>query len=241
MSDILCTHKTTSSWKLFAGNHFAALCHDKGCTLCATYYMLHHTWGANARELGPRPEGLEHALKEAWPGAIRCIHQDVSQELERANRAIDRLEEELATMKKDGNNLFMRYEKECDHKAEDDVARYRARLCLCEDLTRSSSSSTQPRAQSPSHLTLSTAPLSTTLTTSVAGTPPCKKHATDSGAIDPAIDPYNPDNWEEGTYEEDWMGYNPPPPRLVGPLPPAQPFQADDLRLPKYVLLPKIV
>ena len=74
-------------------------------------------------------------LEEAWPGAIGCIHQDVSQELERANQTIDRLEEELATMKKDGDNLFMRYEKECDHcrKVEDDVAHYRARLRLCED------------------------------------------------------------------------------------------------------------
>ena len=47
-------------------------------------------------------------------------------------------------MKKDGNNLFIRYEKECDRccKAEDDVARYRARLRLHEDSMRSSSSST---------------------------------------------------------------------------------------------------
>ena len=144
-------------------------------------------------------------------------------------------------MKKDGDNLFMRYEKECDRcrKAEDDVACYRARLRLHKDSMRSSSLSTQPRAQSPSHLTLSTALPSTTLTTSMAGTPPHKKHTTDSGAIDPAIDPYNPDNWEEGTYE-DWIGYNPPP-HLAGPLPLAQPIQADELRLPEYVLLPKIV
>ena len=35
-------------------------------------------------------------------------------------------------MKKDGNNLFIRYEKECDRrsKAEEDIARYRARLHL---------------------------------------------------------------------------------------------------------------
>ena len=95
VSDILCTHKTTSSWKLFAGNHFTALCHDKGCAPCATY-MLHLTWGANAGELGPQPEGLEHTLEEAWPGVIGCIRQDASQEVERANRTIDRLEEELA-------------------------------------------------------------------------------------------------------------------------------------------------
>ena len=146
-------------------------------------------------------------------------------------------------MKRDGDNLFMRYEKECDRrrKAEDDVARYRARLHLREDSTRSSSSSTQPRAQSPSHLTLSTALLSTPLITPTAGTPPRKKRTTDSGAVNPAVNPYDPDNWEEGTYEEDWVGYNPPPPCPVDPLPLAQPIQADELCLPKYVLLPKIV
>ena len=163
MSDILHTHKTTSSWKLFAGNHFTALCHDKGCTPCATY-MLHLTRGANTGELGPQPEGLKHALEEAWPGVIRRILADASQEVERANRTIDRLEEELATMKKDGDNLFIRYEKKCDRhrKAEDDVVRYWTRLRLCEDSTRSSLSSTQPRAQSPSCLTSSMAlPLTT--------------------------------------------------------------------------------
>ena len=242
MSDILHAHKMTSSWKLFVGNHFAALCHDKGCTPCATY-MLHLTQGENTRELGPQPKGLEHVLKEAWPGAIRRILVDVSQKLERANQAINRLEEELTTMKKDGDNLFMRYEKECDHcrKVEDDVAHYRARLRLCEDSTRSSSSSTQPRAQSPSCLTLSMALPWTPLTTPAAGTPLCKTRTTDSGAVDPAIDPYDPDNWEEGTYKEDWVGYNPPPPHPVDPLLPAQPIQADELRLPEYVLLPKII
>ena len=85
------------------------------------------------------------------------------------------------------------------------------------------------------------APPSTTTTNPACGTPPHKKHATDSGAVDPAVNPYDPDNWEEGTYEEDWIGYNPPPPRPVGPLPPAPPIQADELRLPEYVLLPKIV
>ena len=96
MSDILRTHKTTSSWKLFTGNHFTTLCHDRGCALCATY-MLHLTWGANAGELGPQPEGLKHALEEAWPEAIGCLRQDASQEVERANRTINRLEEELAS------------------------------------------------------------------------------------------------------------------------------------------------
>ena len=75
----------------------------------------------------------------------------------------------------------------------------------------------------------------------MAGTPPRKKRATDSGAVDPAVDPYDPNNWEEGTYEEDWIGHNPPPPCLEDPLPPAQPIQADELRLPEYVLPPKIV
>ena len=82
--DILCTHKATSSWKLFVGSHFTTLCHDKGCPPCATY-MLHLTQGANAGELGPQPEGVEHALEEAWPGAIGRICQDASQELKKAN------------------------------------------------------------------------------------------------------------------------------------------------------------
>ena len=55
VSDILCAHKTTSSWKLFAGNHFTALCHDRGCALCATY-MLHLTQGANAGDWVPNPK-----------------------------------------------------------------------------------------------------------------------------------------------------------------------------------------
>ena len=199
--------------------------------------------GENAGELGPQPESLEHVLEEAWPGAIGHIRQDASQALEQANQAINRLEDELATMKKDGDNLFIRYEKECDHcrKAEEDVARYRARLCLCEDSTRSTSSSTQPRAQSPSCSTLSMAPPSATTATSTFGMPLQKKCATDNGATDPALDPYDPDNWEEGTYEEDWIGYNPPPPRPADPLLLAQPIQADELRLPEYILLPKIV
>ena len=88
VSDILCTHKTSSSWKLFVGSHFTTLYHDKGCHPCATY-MLHLTWGENAGELGPQPEGLEHMLEEALPEAIRCICQDVSQELVKANQVIE--------------------------------------------------------------------------------------------------------------------------------------------------------
>ena len=98
-------------------------------------------------------------------------------------------------MKRDGDNLFIRYEKECDrrHKAEDNIACYRARLHLCKESMRSSLS-TQPRAQSPSHSTLSMAWPSTTTITPMVGTPLCKRCATDSGAIDPAVDPYKPDN-----------------------------------------------
>ena len=78
--DILHAHKMASTWKLFAGNHFTALCHNKGCYPCATY-MLHLMWGADAGELGPQPKGLEHALEEAWPEAIGCFCQDASQGL----------------------------------------------------------------------------------------------------------------------------------------------------------------
>ena len=47
--------------------------------------------------------------------------------------------------------------------------------------------------------------------------------------------------WEEGTYKEDWVRYNPPPPHPVGPLLLAQPIQADKLCLSKCILLPKII
>ena len=77
--------------------------------------------------------------------------------------------------------------------------------------------------------------------TPVGGMPPHKKRATDSDAIDPALDPYDPDSWEEGTYKEDWIGYNPHPLCLPGPVLPAQPTLADELCLPDYILLPKIV
>ena len=72
--DILRAHKTTSSWKLFAGNHFTTLCHDKGCSLCATY-MLHLTWGVNTGELGPQPKGLEHTLfpRGHWMHPPGCV------------------------------------------------------------------------------------------------------------------------------------------------------------------------
>ena len=55
VSDILRAHKTTSSWKLFMGNHFATLCHDKGCTPCATY-MLHLTGGQTPGNWVPNPK-----------------------------------------------------------------------------------------------------------------------------------------------------------------------------------------
>ena len=132
--------------------------------------------GGQTQGKGPQPEGFEHVLEEAWPGAIRHIRQDASQELEKATQVINRLEDELATMQKERDNLFIRYEKECDHchKAEEDISHYRARLHLREDSMRSSSSSTQSRAQSPWHSTLSMAPPSTTTTTPTCGTPPCK-------------------------------------------------------------------
>ena len=75
----------------------------------------------------------------------------------------------------------------------------------------------------------------------MVGIPLHKKCTTDSGTINPTVDPYNPDNWEEGTYEEDWIRYDPPPPNPAGLVPLAQPIQADELCLPKYILLPKII
>src|SRR6266481_3508090 len=38
--DIIQASKATSRWKLFSGNHFITLCHDKGCAAC-TEYITH--------------------------------------------------------------------------------------------------------------------------------------------------------------------------------------------------------
>ena len=56
----------------------------------------------------PNPKASSMCSRKPGQGPS---HQDVSQALEQANRAINRLEDELTTMKKDGNNLFIRYEK----------------------------------------------------------------------------------------------------------------------------------
>src|SRR6266481_9294737 len=50
MTDIIQASKATSHWKLFLGNHFISLCHDKGCTTCAEY-ITHLMCGANVGEL----------------------------------------------------------------------------------------------------------------------------------------------------------------------------------------------
>src|SRR6266481_8757176 len=76
MKDIIQASKATSHWKLFSGNHFIALCHDKGCTAC-TEYITHVTRGANAGELGLRLSSLTQALDKVWPKAMTCIHKDV--------------------------------------------------------------------------------------------------------------------------------------------------------------------
>ena len=65
--DILCAHKTTSSWKLFASNPFATLCHDKGCTLCATY-MLHLTWGQTQGNWVPNLKASSMHLRKPGQG-----------------------------------------------------------------------------------------------------------------------------------------------------------------------------
>src|SRR6266481_10058633 len=51
MTDIIQALKATSHWKLFSGNHFITLCHDKGCA----EYITHLTCSVNAGKLGPRP------------------------------------------------------------------------------------------------------------------------------------------------------------------------------------------
>src|SRR6266481_3480143 len=78
--DIIQALKATSHWKLFSGNHFTTLCHDKGCAACAEY-ITHLTHGANAGELGPHLSSLSQALDEVWPEAMTHIHKDADEQL----------------------------------------------------------------------------------------------------------------------------------------------------------------
>ena len=80
MTDIIQASKATSRWKLFSGNHFIALWHDKGCAAC-TEHITHLMHSANAGELGPHPSSLSQALDEAWPEAMTCIYKDADKQL----------------------------------------------------------------------------------------------------------------------------------------------------------------
>jgi len=59
--------------------------------------------GANARELVPKPEGIESALDEAWPDVIGRIRHEVAHAVDKANRTIDRLNGNLNALKNDGD------------------------------------------------------------------------------------------------------------------------------------------
>src|SRR6266481_3452066 len=80
MMDIIQASKATSRWKLFSGNHFITLCHDKGCAACAEH-ITHLTRGTNAGELGPCPSSLTQSLDEAWPEAMSHIRKDADKQL----------------------------------------------------------------------------------------------------------------------------------------------------------------
>ena len=72
------------------------------CSTCATY-MLHLVQGMNARELVPKPEGVNSALDEAWPDIVMCICYEVACAVDEANQTINRLNGDLSTLKNNGD------------------------------------------------------------------------------------------------------------------------------------------
>src|SRR6266481_8172101 len=93
VTDIIQASKATSHWKLFSGNHFIALCHDKGCAACAEY-ITHLTRSANVGELGLRPSSLTQSLDEAWPKAMSRIRKDADEQLRDELRTVHQIIEE---------------------------------------------------------------------------------------------------------------------------------------------------
>src|SRR6266481_6848743 len=107
--DIIQASKATSRWKLFLGNHFITLCHDKGCTAC-TEYITHLMCGVNVGELGPRPSSLSQALDKAWPEAMTRICKDADEqlrdELRTAHRIIEEQTDEIEGLRKDADKIY---------------------------------------------------------------------------------------------------------------------------------------
>jgi len=202
--------------------------------------MLHLVRGANTRELVPKPEGIESALDEAWPDVIGRIRHDAARTIDEANRTIDRLNGDLNTLKNDGDQLFVDFKAECDCRRDAGVrlARIEGKSKEVDELmTRSSSSSAKQKAEEHLPPTRPTALPSTT--TLMDGLPPLKKRATEGGPSDSAYDPYDPDNWEPGTYVEDYLDYGRAKSLSTGPAMQGQKKGDDILRRPEIVPLLK--
>jgi len=132
----------------------------------------------------------------------------VAHTVDEANRTIDRLNGNLNALKNDGDRLFIDFKAECDCRCNVEV-----RLACIEGksrevdepMTRSSLSSAKWKVEDHLH---STRPMALPLPTTIAdGLPPLKKQATKGGPINSAHDPYDPDNWEPGTYVKDYLEY----------------------------------
>src|SRR6266481_795885 len=150
VTDIIQASKATSHWKLFSGNHFIALCHDKGCATCAEY-ITHLARSANAGELGPRPSSLTQSLDEAWPEAMSRIHKDADEqlrdELRTAHRIIEEQTDEIDGLQKDGNKIYADYKVEqahC-HEAEESLTCLKGKAKETVGMTMRSSSSLTKR------------------------------------------------------------------------------------------------
>src|SRR6266481_3506839 len=150
MTDIIQALKATSCWKLFSGNHFITLCHNKGCTAC-TEYITHLMCGTNVGELGPRPSSLSQALDKAWPEAMTHICKDADEqlhdELHMAHRIIEEQTDEIDGLQKDGDKIYADYKVErahC-HEAEESLTCLKGKAKETVGMTMRSSSSLTKR------------------------------------------------------------------------------------------------
>src|SRR6266481_4640940 len=240
--DIIQASKATSHWKLFSGNHFIALCHDKGCAACAEY-ITHLTRGANVGELGPRPSSLSQALDKAWPEAMTCICKDADEQLRdelcKAHRIIEEQTDEIDGLRKDGDKIYADYkvEQACCLEAEESLTHLKGKVKETVGVTtRSSSLSTKRKVDSPPPHAWVAPKLPPEKNTDLETLPPKRIKNNDSLLlIPPEHNPYNPDNWDPDDYYEchrDGHG-------LAEPVEWGHKKKDDGLHHPEYILVDK--
>src|SRR6266481_4905505 len=112
--------------------------------------------GANAGELGPCPSSLTQSLDEAWPEAMSRIRKDVDKQLRdelcTAHRIIEEQTDEIEGLRKDSDKVYADYkvERACRLEAEESLTRLKGKAKeTVGAMTRSSSSSTKRKADSP--------------------------------------------------------------------------------------------